>query len=168
MTLNCHRQVACVSLANWGGTHPDFKCSLVVMSALCDKIFHTQKPVRNAAIEALRSVQLVRYATSRLAKLQIDENTSLHVYARNRMNTHIHKVDLSQFIGSSHALAHHCSVGSPRTSPERYASNHSPNISRRGNRRDSAVYWHGISGKCLCLRIPIAVFYSIYQVSVCL
>ena len=146
MTLNCYRQVACVSLANWGGNHPDFKCSLPVISALCDKIFHSQKQVRNAAIEALKSVQLVRYEMSPLAKVHVDENTYLHVCAQNRMNTHIHIVDVSQFVGSAHALAHHFSVGSPRTPPERYTSNHNPNISRRVKRRDSTIHWHGISG----------------------
>jgi len=52
-------QVACVSLANWGRSKSEFKCSQHVLAALCDKVFHTQKPVRNAAVEALKSVPLV-------------------------------------------------------------------------------------------------------------
>ena len=52
-------QVACVSLANWGRSESEFKCSQHVLAALCGKVFHTQKPVRNAAVEALKSVPLV-------------------------------------------------------------------------------------------------------------
>jgi len=52
------QQVACVCMANWGGSSSEFACTPHTYGALCDMIFHEHHQIQNASVEALKVVPL--------------------------------------------------------------------------------------------------------------